>query len=717
MDISALKHKMPIHLMVVFAIAFVVLVPNVAHAYGTAAPWDEQLGMTLAQNYTALGYNVTAVAQTSGTSGTGPGYLLNGLSNTGYWYQVGLSWNWATFFGYSPNNFLFTYELFAPNGTSIYPSSGAGLLTLSGPVNEGDIVLLNLYFVNNTVELLVKDWNTGATGHTSMPAYGATEFVGNPYGKGSGEGFFTGVMTEWYGTDSSFPIQQPVTYSPYGTITSPAWLWADEFYCNAGCAQKSDVTQNTSSSYEYPTAAHYVTLTAGSTVEYTDGAVFITGATPPPPAAPIYLSPQSVPTVQRDISSFARLPQNEYVNVSVIGGTAPYNYSLYIGNRLWGIWSENYSSTVHISLLNFGGNLSFLSPGGEPIGTYYYNITVTDSEGTKAATLPGELIVNPEPRISLNAQKTTVDEGQILRADYSVSEGTAPYNVSYFVNGRDIGTALALSNAGQYSVYARVVDADGEEANSSVINFNVNQKPSIDVSYNRTTTDINTPINLVADGSYGTQPYSYNWYVNNRSVGSSSAYAFEESQGGDYVVFASLTDGAGDVINSSQTTFVVNSKPSASGLKVLPSSSGIAINNTANGAVSMSGGSPPYSYKWYVNGVLQNDSNSSSYILTNLKSGSNNVTVEAKDAYGNSAESSYVINTSTNYSIIIGAVVVGLIIVGGLVYLFVLRKPKGSSNKGKEKEDALYCHKCGAKNLVGAKYCHKCGAKLKERKG
>ena len=55
--------------------------------------YDEQIGATFTQDFTSLAYTVTAIAQT-GTDNYGPAYLLNGLGNTGYWYQVGLSYNW-----------------------------------------------------------------------------------------------------------------------------------------------------------------------------------------------------------------------------------------------------------------------------------------------------------------------------------------------------------------------------------------------------------------------------------------------------------------------------------------------------------------------------------------------------------------------------------------------------------------------------------------------
>jgi len=739
--------------------AFLSFIPNVSHATGTSAPYDEQLGMTFVQNFTALGYNVTAVAQTSGTSGTGPGYLLNGLSNTGYWYQVGLSWNWATFYGYSPNQFLLSYEIWSPNGTSIYPTNGgAGTLDLSGPVNEGDIVLLNLYFKNNTVILLVKDWNTGATGSITFPAYGATEFVGSPNYTANNNGFFTGLMTEWYGTDSNFPIQQQVTYSPYGTITSPAWLWADEFYCEAQpCYQKSAIGYNKSNSFVYPTSPHYLTFTPGSTEEYTYGGVFITGATPP---APFYLLSSNIENLQTD----AGIELRYSITVSVAGGTPPYIYAINFNGKQYEIYPSN-STSITIPFYTVS-----LTPG-----TYNYNVTVTDNNGHEVSSPNGQIQINNPPQISLNAKQTTIDAGKQLTVNYNITGGTPPFNVSYFLNGENVGTSLNISkagtyylyaqlsdgagyitnssqisitvnpppqinlhlnkttidfgqtlkpyynitggtepfnvsyflngenigstltipSAGNYSVYARIIDRYGLVANSLQINFKVNPKPTISIKYNRTITDVDTPIKLVAIGNYGTPPYSYKWYVNNQPIASSNTtYSLLENKSGNYVVFASIIDSVGGTNNSSQVTFIVNKLPNASRLNVQPSSSLLFINNSANVAVSVSGGSPPYIYKWYVNGIFQNNSNSSYYTLRNLKSGNNNVTVEVIDAYGNKAYSSYVIATSINYTLIIGVVVVGLIIVGGLVYFLIKRKPKegsvtnyvADSNKMKEDE-------------------------------
>lgn len=62
-------------------------------ALAPTAVYDEQIGATFTQNFTSLAFNVTAVEQTDPVSNDGPAYLLNGLASSGFWYQVGVSWN------------------------------------------------------------------------------------------------------------------------------------------------------------------------------------------------------------------------------------------------------------------------------------------------------------------------------------------------------------------------------------------------------------------------------------------------------------------------------------------------------------------------------------------------------------------------------------------------------------------------------------------------
>ncbi len=243
------------------------------------AGYDEQFGLTFADSYTTLAYNVTAVAQVD-PSGTGPSYLLNGYSNTGYWYQVGVSYNWVSLDSTQhQNGFNINYEVFAPDGTSVDPSSGGGgFISLSGPIHNGDTVQLSLYFSNGDVVMKAYDPNTGASGYVIYSDEGASEFVGNPAGTAT-NGFFTGLMTEWYHVEPWYGGGNLVSYNPYGAVNSPAWLWVDEFYCyTSPCGGQTgsiSLFYNATSTYINP---GYKYETNGATLDYLSGGEFTTGS-------------------------------------------------------------------------------------------------------------------------------------------------------------------------------------------------------------------------------------------------------------------------------------------------------------------------------------------------------------------------------------------------------------------------------------------------------
>ena len=193
---------------------------------GASPNYDEQIGLTFTDTFTTLQYNVTAVAQTN-ADGYGPAYLLNGLTDVGYWYQVGLSWNWNP--GTVPGTgFSMSYEVFDSGGHSVFPTTGGGgLLSYSGSVNQGDTVELFLSFSAGTVVMSSRDLNTRATGSISFSDEGGSEFVGLVQ-EANSNGFFTGLMTEEYHSSPYYGNELGVNYSSATPLTN-GFLWADEF--------------------------------------------------------------------------------------------------------------------------------------------------------------------------------------------------------------------------------------------------------------------------------------------------------------------------------------------------------------------------------------------------------------------------------------------------------------------------------------------------------
>ncbi len=187
------------------------------------ATYDQQVSMIFTQNFQSLNYNVTAVPQTD-SSGFGPAYLLNGLSDKGYWYQVGLAYNWPLASGTSyASGFHFIWEVFLPNGTTNNPV----LSKIPDNVNQGDIVGLSLSFVSGNVVMSASDYNTGASSSHSYTAGGGTVFTGSSSAPSTRTP--TSLMTEWYHSGPYETSMKQVTYTEVGSAIQSAWICIGEY--------------------------------------------------------------------------------------------------------------------------------------------------------------------------------------------------------------------------------------------------------------------------------------------------------------------------------------------------------------------------------------------------------------------------------------------------------------------------------------------------------
>jgi hypothetical protein len=247
--------------------------PNMPLSSLPPATYDEQLGTTFTQNFPSIAYNVTAVSQAD-SYGYGPAYLLNGLSNDGYWYQVGLSFDWPYATGGYNQGFSVIYEVFNSAGNSIY---GPGLLSFSSPVNSGDLVLLSLYSNNGIVYMYAEDWNSGAVEYTSYADSQTSYFAGSVSSFYNSNGFFTGLMTEWYHVNPYSGDESQVTYSDSLALSS-AWMWMDEWEPGNRnwSGTWSAYTPGPVTYSSNPTQLH--SLSSHGATEYSSAYEFITGS-------------------------------------------------------------------------------------------------------------------------------------------------------------------------------------------------------------------------------------------------------------------------------------------------------------------------------------------------------------------------------------------------------------------------------------------------------
>jgi uncharacterized membrane protein len=620
----------------------------------STAYYDEQIGETFTQSFTSMAYNVTAVPQVD-ESGYGPAYLLNGLSNTGYWYQVGLSYDWSGI----GTGFAMVYEIWDPSGKSIFPTTGGGgVQGFSGPVYAGDIVLLNLYFGTGSyagdVVLYAYDYNTGAYAYKIYSAEGGNYFVGNSQSVANAEGFFTGLMTEEYHSNPYYGGEQFVAYFNHQFTLSSAWQWIDEKNVNTSQVLFSSVTPSPVKFDNYH-QLHYFSSNGAS--EYSDAYVLDTGSDP------VSLSLSASP-VNADVGTAAHAS----FSATATGGTSPYTYLVYLDNNL--ISNYTSSGTYSASL-----NLGTLSAGNH---TYY--IDAIDSNGYPASSQSVTFTVNLDPILTISAQQVTADQGQNVFITYMPVFGTPPYTMTLYINGvaaSQVNTEFAnLQRLGQNQVYATLTDAAGYTVKSNVLTIQVNPDPVATLNQTRVVTDMGLPVTYTESTVNGTAPYYVSWFVNGQKVSQSgTTFRFVPNSTGTFVIYAQVTDGAGYAVNSTQSRLTVNMIPSISSFTSTGESTNFFLsNNTAVSTVAVSGGTSPLSYSWYLNGQKVAQTTTPSYTYTFSKMGPNMLWVNVSDAVGYTVASTQIMVSYTYDYLHIGIVVAIAVVLALLVFLMIQRR-------------------------------------------
>ena len=202
---------------------------NLVYVAPTPYSFDEQIAVSF-QNYeySALSFNVTVTQQVD-QNGLGPAYLLNGMTSSGYWYQVGISYHWSVTLNnktYYHNEYMGAMEIFAPNGTSIFLRGHPYMFPLD--IHAKDIVNLYMYIQNGTVYMGIYDFNTHAGKNITYSSFGSQYFVCSN-GPVSSQGFFTGIMTEFRHIHPYYANESKVVYTAVGGTIPYVCIAIDEW--------------------------------------------------------------------------------------------------------------------------------------------------------------------------------------------------------------------------------------------------------------------------------------------------------------------------------------------------------------------------------------------------------------------------------------------------------------------------------------------------------
>ena len=261
---------------------------------------------------------------------------------------------------------------------------------------------------------------------------------------------------------------------------------------------------------------------------------------------------------------------------SVSGGTGTDTYVWYI-NGLEQSTSNGFSYTFSNS------------------GSYYVNVTVTDSDGHKASYSLKE-IVNPDPSVNINSSYNPVDVNQYVLFTANISGGTGPFSYNWSINGQRYTTSTVnytFISSGTYAIQLTVTDKNGKVA-SSTLNEVVYPLPTVSISAAASPAEQDVNDTFFASVSGGVGPYNFSWTVNSIVISGGQKLVTHFNQTGTYTVNVTITDKFGNIAESSYSISVVP-RPSS----YVEGPANVDINYEAVWKAYASYGSGNYNYTWY----------------------------------------------------------------------------------------------------------------------
>ena len=162
--------------------------------------------------------------------------------------------------------------------------------------------------------------------------------------------------------------------------------------------------------------------------------------------------------------------------------------------------------------------------------------------------------------------------------------------------------------------------------------------PSVTISPTSAAIFLDQSVNFTSAASGGTLPYTYQWCLNGSLVSgaTSSSWAFIPAAGGTYSVYLKVTDVNSNTAQSGTAEVTVALPISVS---ISPLSSSIFLGRTVEFTSTVTGGTPPYSYRWYLGGVPVAGATSGSWVFQPLTAGVYYVYLRVTDARSNTAQS------------------------------------------------------------------------------
>ena len=334
----------------------------------------------------------------------------------------------------------------------------------------------------------------------------------------------------------------------------------------------------------------------------------------------------ALPTVSASASqTTVDVGQSFTLTATASKGTTPYSY-------VW-FWANNGTPISGATSSTYTTSLS-------ATGTYYYEVKVTDAIGASADS--NEIIITGDPAltVSITASTSTIDYGQSVTFTASASGGSGSYSYQWYLNGSAVSGATSSTwtttslPTGSPTIYVDVTDSNSRTVQSNTITETVHPVISVTISSSSNPSDVNTSVTFTATATGGSGTYTnYAFYLNSalEQSGSSDTWSYTFTSIGNYTISVTVTDSLNDqgVADMTQT---VSPAPLTASISASLNPVDVGVTVTFDSFVS--GGTPPYTYQWYINGAAVSGATGSTFSYAFSSPGSYLIGLRVADSSG-----------------------------------------------------------------------------------
>jgi len=300
------------------------------------------------------------------------------------------------------------------------------------------------------------------------------------------------------------------------------------------------------------------------------------------------------------------------LSVTVTGGTAPYFYQWYKGERgdtsspIAGATTDSYTTDALTNTADYWVRVTDSATGSAGGG-------IADSN---TAVMSVSLGISRQPA------SASIDFGQSAMLSVVASGGRAPYSYQWYrgqfnggpISGAtastlDAGPFLGQNQFGNQNTQERfwvvVKDGKGFNVTSNFVTVTANAALRIDAQPASATITYRQPVTLSVSPSLGTVPYTYQWYQGSSGdtsspIPSANSSSYNPTPAVTTNYWVRVTDSANGsagpgIIDSGTATITVNL-----GIGIQPASATIDAGQTDRLIVLAGGGTPGYTYQWYI---------------------------------------------------------------------------------------------------------------------